>query len=429
MTTCTQVSFTGRLVTSRLLSVEQLAQAQAAVNHDESRLPDYLLGQGLLTPFQVRQLRAGATGFNVGKYVVEDCLGRGGNGVVYKARHTLMPNRFVALKTVDNRNLHNGDDIFRRFRREIDILAGFEHPNIVRAYDVLQTRKELFLVLEYIAGRDLATLVKERGPLPAGEAVDYAIQAARGLAYAHRCRVVHRDLKPANLLLTPEGVVKITDLGLARVRLDQPDTGMTMRGMCIGTPEFMAPEQAEDSSGADERSDLFSLGATLFHLLTGQLHVVGNSYHHRLKHLLLVPPRPLADARADVPVGLAAVVDRLRARERAARPQSADEAIALLKPFGQPRQGARPGPWDARRKAALVLEVFQGKLTAAEACERHSLAAAEFEHWRQRFLEGAEKALDPAGPPAVNPQMIRDLHAQIGAQAMELQALKKQLSE
>jgi serine/threonine-protein kinase len=425
-----EASFTDRLVTSRLLTEEQLAAAQAAVNGDPEKLGDHLVREGLLSPFQLRQLRAGAVSFHVGKYVVVDCIGRGGNGVVFKARHTLMSNRYVALKTLDSRNLHHSEDALSRFRREIDIVARLEHPNVVRAYDVLQTRVHLYLVLEYVAGRDLGSLVRQRGPLPIADALDYAVQAARGLAYAHKCGVIHRDLKPANLLLASDGVVKLSDLGLARFYIQDSDDELTMRGLCLGTPEFMAPEQAEDSNRADHRSDLYSLGATLFHLLTGELPVDGFSYLHRLKQLLMVPPRPLADARHDVPSGLAAVVDRLRARDPAARPATADETINLLEPFTRKSKDSDFAQWDSRRKAGLVLEVLQGRITAPDACSRHGLPTAEFERWRQRFLEGAEQALDPASSNATaNAEIIRDLHAQIGAQAMEIQALKKRLRE
>src|SRR5438552_2021024 len=163
-----KVSFSERLAASRLLSAQQLASAQALYD-DDAKLGEYLVREGLITPFQLRQLQVGATGFFVGKYVVLDCLGRGGNGVVYKARHTLMPNRFVALKTIDSQSLHV-DDALARFKREIEIVAGLEHPNVVRAYDVLQTRTQLYLVLEYVPGQDLGNVVKERGPLPIGEA-------------------------------------------------------------------------------------------------------------------------------------------------------------------------------------------------------------------------------------------------------------------
>jgi serine/threonine protein kinase len=429
MTSGVQPSFLDRLSNSRLLTDEQLAAALEAVKNDEQGLDEYLVRVGLLTRFQLRQLRAGATSFHVGKYLVVDCIGRGGNGVVFKARHILMPQRYVALKTVDTRSLHRDEEAMARFRREIDIVARLEHPNVVRAYDVLQTRTHLYLVLEYIAGHDLATLIKERGPLPVAEAVDYGIQAARGLAYAHKCGVVHRDLKPANLLLTPDGVVKLSDLGLARVYIQDPDAGMTTKGHCLGTPEFMAPEQAEDSSRADHRSDLYSLGATLFHLLTGQLPVAGSSYLHRLKQLLLVPPRPLAEVRPNVPPGLAAAVDRLRERSPADRPASAEEAIALLEPYARAAEEVKPPEWNAKRKLAVVLEVLQGKVSALDVCSRLGVDAADLELWRQSFLKGGEQALDPEGAQTVNADVLRDLHAQIGAQAMEIQALKKRLAE
>jgi serine/threonine protein kinase len=419
-----KASFVARLAASRLVTKEQLESARAVVGDDEVKLGDYLTQEGVITPFQLRQLRVGARAFFVGKYVVVDCLGRGGNGVVYKARHTLMPNRFVALKTIDTQSLHL-DDALVRFKREIEIVTGLEHPNVVRAYDVLQTRTQLYLVLEYVPGQDLGNIVKERGPLPIGEAVDYAVQAAKGLAYAHQCGVIHRDLKPANLLLTPTGMVKLTDLGLARMHLE--DEGPAMSGRCIGTPEFMAPEQAEDASKADHRSDLFALGSTLFHLLTGQLPVRGSSYLHTLQQLLMVAPRPLAQARADVPPALATIVDRLRARDPASRYASATEVIPLLEPFARRAADRDPRLWEGRRKAAIVLDVLQGRSNVSEASIRSGVEHAELERWQQRFLEAAEQALDPAA--ANQQELVRELHAQIGAQAMEIQSLKKRLGE
>ncbi len=423
ITTVASTTFAERLAASRLLTEEQLASARAVVGEDDPDLGTYLVQNELLTPFQLRQLRAGATTFYVSKYVVLDCIGRGANSVVYKARHTLMANRYVALKTIDTQKLHV-DDAVARFRREIKIVAGLDHPNLVRAYDVVRTRTQTYLVLEYVPGQDLGNVVKQRGPLPVGEAVDYAVQAARGLGYAHQCGVVHRDLKPANLLLTPKGVVKLTDLGLAR--LPSNDDGLTMRGRSLGTPEFMAPEQAEDASKADYRSDLFALGSTLFHLLTGELPVRGSNYLHTLQQLLLVPPRPLLQVRPDVPPALAAIVDRLRAREPAERPASAAEVIPLLEPFAR---SATPPPrlWDPRRKAALVIEVLRGRSSPEDAALQNGLDQAELARWQQRFLEAGEHALDPAA--AQEEERIRELHAQIGAQAMEIQALKRRLGE
>jgi serine/threonine protein kinase len=373
---------------------------------------------------------AGATGFHVDKYVVVDCIGRGGNGVVFKAKHTLLANRYVALKTIDARDLHRSDDVLARFRREIDIVSRLDHPNVVRAYDVVRTRTQLYLVLEFIDGRDLGALVRERGPLPIAEAVDYTIQAARGLAYAHRCGIVHRDLKPGNLLLTRDNIVKLSDLGLARVYTHDADCELSSKGLCLGTPEFMAPEQAEDAGRADARSDLYSLGTTLFHLLTAELPVGGSSQMHLLQQLLTKPPKPLEDARADAPAGLAAVVDRLRARDPATRPATADEVVTLLEPY---RKYAPDGmqSWDGRRRAAFVLDVLTGKIPAIDGQLQYTggPTSEELERWQHKFLEGARQALDPNGSNGdACQQKLHELHAKIGAQAMEIEELKRQLA-
>jgi eukaryotic-like serine/threonine-protein kinase len=384
--------FVQSLLTSQLLDPDAVKAALDGVTGDDRARARHLVDRGLLTKFQAKQLLAGQTSFRVDKYVVVECLGRGSHGIVFKARHSLMPNRHVALKTIDTRSLHRTQEAQARFRREIEIVTRLDHPNVVRALDVLVTRNNTFLVLEYVEGRDLGSLVKERGPLPVLEACGYALQAARGLGYAHRCGIIHRDFKPANLLLTRDNVVKLSDLGLARFTHPGPEVELTMRGACLGTPEFMAPEQAEDASRADERSDLYGLGATLFHLLTAELPVKGSSYLHCLQKLLMSPPRPLAEARPDVPPGLAAVVDRLRARNPADRPQTAEEVGALLKPFAEGTED--PRAWDGKRKAALVLDVLTGKLSAADACSRYGLTAEELDRWRERFLAGAEMALN-----------------------------------
>jgi serine/threonine protein kinase len=391
METQTRTTFVQRLLASQLLAEEEVAAARSATGGDETALPRYLVQQGLLTRFQVRQLHSGATGFRVDKYVVLDCIGRGGNGVVFKAQDSLAPECLVALKTLDNRDLHRGDEALARFRREIDIVTRLDHPNVVKALDVVTTRTQLYLVLEYVEGCDLATLVKERGPLPVAEAVGHAVQAAHGLGYAHRCGVVHRDVKPANLLLGKDGVVKLSDLGLARVCTQEPDADLTLKGVCLGTPEFMAPEQAEDAAQADMRSDLYSLGATLFHLLTAQLPVSGNSYLHCLQRLLTNPPRPLLEARPDAPPELAAIVDGLRARNPADRPATAEEVIDLLERFTLGKDD--PQGWDGSRKASLVLEVLRGNTTPAEVEERWGLAPTELQRWEECFLAGAERAL------------------------------------
>jgi eukaryotic-like serine/threonine-protein kinase len=385
--------FLERLTLSQLLEPAQLAACQAAAGDNEQSLIRHLLRDGLLTRFQVSQLQAGATNFRIGKYVIVDCIGRGGNGIVLKARHRLM-HRFVALKTVDTNNLHHANEAVARFQREIEIVSRLEHPNLVRALDVLRTRTHTYLVLEFITGKDLGAMVKARGPLPVHEGVGYAIQIARVLQHIHGQGVIHRDLKPANLLLTSQGVVKLADLGLARLYEGGHDSRLTLEGMCLGTPEYMAPEQAEDAHSANPQSDIYSLGATLFHLLTGELPVNGNSYMHRLQHLLMAPPRPLAAALHNAPPELAAVVDRMRERNPANRPVSALEVIALLEPFASAIPSKKTDCWSGYRKADLVMEVMAGNASVEAVCSRNHVRPMDVEGWCRRFVEAGIEALE-----------------------------------
>jgi serine/threonine protein kinase len=428
MATLAPSTFLQCLRKSGLLREDQLAATIAEVGEEEPALSRHLVARELLTRFQARQLRTGAYKFHVDKYVVIDFVGRGANSVVLKARHTLLRNRIVALKTVDAENVRQREELARQFRHEVDVVARLDHPNIVRAYDVVTLRRQMYLVLEYVEGSDLAQLVKRFGVLPVPEAVDYTLQAARGLAYAHRQGVVHRDIKPANLLLARDGVVKLADLGLARLLWRSGTDGGP--GACLGTPEFMAPEQAQDADRVDGRSDLYSLGGTLFHLLTGELPVKGGSYYHKLKQLLTVTPRPLAEVRPDVPRALAEVVDRLRSPDPANRPASAEEVIAALEPFaGNVLPSKDPRRWNGRRKADLLLNVLTAKMTAAEACARHGLTEEELAKWQHCFLEGAVQSLNgTAGPSAVASETLRELYAKIGAQAMEIELLKGRTS-
>jgi serine/threonine protein kinase len=392
MLTSNKGGFLERLTRSQLLDADQLAACVALAGDDDLALIEHLVQAGHLTRFQARQIRAGATNFRVGKYVITDCIGRGGNGIVYKARHQLMQ-RYVALKTLDARNLHFADEALSRFQREIEIISQLDHPNVVRAFDVVQTRNQIYLVLEFVSGKDLGAVVKDRGPLPIPEAVSYAIQTARALHYAHSQGVVHRDLKPANLLLTLEGVVKLSDLGLAKLFDGEQDAATTIKGLCLGTPEYMAPEQAEDAHAADPRSDIYGLGSTLFHLMTGQLPVAGNSYLHRLQHLLTAPPRPLLSVFPEAPPGLAVIVDRMRERDPAARPATAQQVVELLLPFSQDETHANPAPMPAQQKAELVLQMLSGQLTPAAICAEHHLALVDLERWRQQFVEAGIRAL------------------------------------
>jgi serine/threonine protein kinase len=208
-------------------------------------------------------------------------LDRGGMGVVYLARHRLMK-RQVVLKLI-NRSLLNEPGATERFLREIQSAANLDHPNIVKAYSAFQAGELLVFAMEYAEGEDLARVVKKQGPLPIANACAYAHQVALGLQHAFENGLVHRDIKPQNLILTLKGmptdqrqVIKILDFGLAKATCEKGKTqhGLTRTGRTLGTPHYIAPEQIQDAAKADIRADLYSLGCTLYFLLTGRPAVV-----------------------------------------------------------------------------------------------------------------------------------------------------------
>ncbi|MGI9516334.1 MAG: serine/threonine-protein kinase [Pirellulaceae bacterium] len=204
-------------------------------------------------------------------------LGEGGMGQVFKARHKMMK-RTVALKTI-RAELINHPEAVKRFAKEARAAARLSHPNIVTAYDAEQVGDLHMLVMEFVEGEGLNLLVNRSGPLPVAAAVDYICQAAEGLQHAHERKMVHRDIKPQNLMLASDGTVKILDFGLSKFRRDlesgendsvSDETLLTLRNTSLGTEGFIAPEQAADARSVDIRSDIYSLGCTLFFLLTNR---------------------------------------------------------------------------------------------------------------------------------------------------------------
>jgi tRNA A-37 threonylcarbamoyl transferase component Bud32 len=322
-----------------LLTPAQLEELKRQPPVDPDELADSLVRRGCLSPFQVERIRQGRGGELVlGNYVLLDQLGEGGMGQVYKARHRRM-GRVVALKVIARSQLADSESV-RRFQREIEAAAQLEHPNVVRAYDADQAGDVHFFVMEYVEGIDFGKLVRQRGPLPIEEACTYIRQAALGLQHAHERGLVHRDIKPSNLLLsTREGVVKILDLGLARWERSgeagaEPPT-LTRDGAMMGTPDFIAPEQARDAHSADIRSDLYSLGCTFYYLLTAKVPFPGSSLTEKIYKQQFAAPVRLASVRPDVPSSVASVVYRLMAKEPSARYQTPAEVIADLPPLAE----------------------------------------------------------------------------------------------
>lgn len=273
-------------------------------------------------------------------------LGHGGMGAVWLAEHKLM-GRSVAVKVIRAEFL-NRPGAAERFRREVQSAARLHHPNIVTAFDADQTGDAPLLAMEYVEGTSLAEEVRRRGPLPITEVCAVVRQAALGLQHAHDRGLVHRDLKPQNLMRTADGTVKILDFGLAVLHDAGAGQGqLTGANMVVGTPDYIAPEQAEDSRKADFRSDIYALGCTLYHLLTGRVPFPEESVLKKLDAHRLRQPEPIRKLRPEVPEGLAAVVEKMMAKRPADRFASAASLVVALDPFTRPT--APP-----RRRRSLV---------------------------------------------------------------------------
>jgi hypothetical protein len=294
------------------------------------------------------------------RYRVLKLLGVGGMGSVYQAEHRLME-RPVALKTI-SRHLTEDSAAVERFQREMRTAARLAHPNIVTAHDAEQAHGLHFLVMEYVDGMSLDRVVAQRGPLPAGEAASYIRQAALGLQHAHERGMVHRDIKPHNLMRDRDGHVKILDFGLARFFSEsKPVTALTQTGTVMGTPDYIAPEQARDARAADVRSDIYSLGCTFYFLLTGRPPFADGSVLQKLMAHVERAPRPLTEIRGDIPAALARVVERMMAKDPAHRFQTPGEVAAALSAFAAgpppgsgvgaataPTPTLDPAPWAGR---------------------------------------------------------------------------------
>lgn len=311
----------GEWAVDGLLSEDAIRSAvkslpSAARPRDRARMAEWLIKQGLLTPFQVAEIDAGRRGSLVlGNYVVLDRIGAGGMGLVLKARHCRM-DRLVALKVLPT-SVTASPERLARFQREVKAAARLEHPNIVAAYDADECRGVHYLAMQYVDGNDLATLVKRDGPFELARSLDSILQVARGLGYAHGRGVIHRDIKPSNLLMDGAGRVRILDLGLARILNPSnllPETELTSEGAAMGTADYMAPEQSLDAGEADARSDIYSLGCTWHYLLTGRAVYGGDSVIKRVLAHRDHPVPKLGDRVSGIPPELEAIFQRMLAK-------------------------------------------------------------------------------------------------------------------
>ncbi len=360
---------------SRLLADDELAKALDWVRAerggelpaDAGAVADQLVQGEYLSRWQADNLLAGRhKGFRLGSYRLLRHLGTGGMSMVYLAEHELMRRR-AAIKVLPQNRVEDSSYL-ARFHREARASAALDHPNVVRIYDVSNQDNTHYIAMEYIDGHDLQTRVQQNGPLTYEEAADCIAQAARGLQHAHDANLIHRDIKPANLLVDRRGVVKVLDMGLAKFHEDdKPSLTLANDDNVLGTVDYLAPEQALNSHSVDARADIYSLGCTLYFLLTGHPPFPQGSMAERLMKHQKEAPSAVQLERPDSPAELVMICNRMMAKNRADRIQTAGEGADALTAWlasrgravtGDSAKGGDSGPLN--KAVSMVRETATG---------------------------------------------------------------------
>ena len=291
-------SFRESAITSGLVTEEHLRLAAMQVSHPDAhgktatqftdkKLATQLIKMKVLTAYQADQLMTGRTKLNLGPYIITGWIGQGGMGQVFKGTHEML-GRDSAVKVLP---LHKTTpDAIANFRREIRAQAKLDHPNLVRAYDAGEDGNVHYLVVEYVPGTDLRRLVRTKGKLSVQQAANIVKQSAEGLHHAHLRNLIHRDIKPGNILVTADGVAKLSDLGLAFYLNDPNDPRV---GKIVGTADYLSPEQIKTPLGVTIVSDIYSLGCTLYYAITGKVPFPGGTPKSKARrHLEETPWHP-----------------------------------------------------------------------------------------------------------------------------------------
>jgi serine/threonine-protein kinase len=331
---------------SGLIPAADLAQARARLpaGHGTDaaaavRFARLLVKQGALTPYQARKVLAGATrGFVLGGYRLVRQLGEGGMGKIYLAARE-GEDQLVAVKVLPRSRVPETDVALERFRRQIELSKRIRHPNIARIHEVGREDDIAFMVMEYVPGQSLYEAVKgsHGGPLDVDDAARFFLKVLDGLEAAHDAGLVHRDIKPSNLMLTPEGDARILDLGLAQLIGDEGLLSGSGLHVVVGTLDYASPEQIEDASQADRRSDLYSLGCTLYFALAGRPPFEGGGVINKIFKQKMEEPEPLERAARGVPAAFATLVRKLMAKDPDDRYRTCAELRADLRPWADPQ--------------------------------------------------------------------------------------------
>ncbi len=369
---------------SGLISNEDLAanlaryasQSGGLFPPDATKLADLLASTGMLTRWQLEQLLKGKyRGFRLGKYTLKGHLGTGGMSSVYLSEHPIM-RRPVAIKVLPKARVAKSSYL-ERFELEARAVAALDHPNIVRAYDIDNEADTHYIVMEYVEGKDFQRMVEHEGPLSYERAADYIAQAAVGLQHAHEAGVVHRDIKPANCLVDKTGTVKVLDMGLAKFAADDASLSAVHKDSVVGTADYLAPEQAVNSSRVDTRADIYGLGGTFYFLLTGHPPFPKGTLTERLlKHQKEEPASIYVD-RPDAPPTLVDICRRMMMKRVEQRLQSAADVAAELRQWLSSRGYGEAAGSPAAPASRRMAERLGKELPASQSSDRwRNLATA-----------------------------------------------------
>jgi serine/threonine protein kinase len=344
-----------------LVDLDGLTEAikeQAALSRGgESRpLDRILIGKGLITEEKRNRIRNAIRRHrkktDIRGFEIYEVLGRGGMGTVYRARQLSM-NRIVALKLLPKIAVEDPRDV-KRFLREARLAASLNHRHVVKVFEVGEVEDKYFISMEHVTGQTLEEVVDQEGPLSTEPVLSLARKVAGALDQAHQKDVIHRDLKPGNIILTGDAELKIVDFGLAVGFGRGASQKITRAGILLGTPEYIAPEQARDPGSIDGRADIYSLGATMYHALAGDAPFVGDDVLDVLKKVFNRHFTPLEQIRPGLPVEVYELVDHLMAFKPSDRPtlgEIAEEVDRIL--------GIYPGLSKKRKKGSKDTHVIR----------------------------------------------------------------------